>query len=205
MILIGFAAGALIFLTAFGVLWRSDYFTNKNVPHYQPIPFSHKHHVRALGIDCRYCHTSVQDSAYAGMPSTAICMSCHSQVWTNAPMLALDRQSIIQNKPIRWRRIYNLPDYVYFNHSIHVNHGVACQSCHGRVDRMPIMHKAHQFYMKFCLDCHMNPAPRLRPEKAVLQMGWHYKGDRAALGRRLMKKYHIISKGLRTSCYTCHR
>jgi hypothetical protein len=198
----------VLFIAVFGdVVWgyyQTPYegFTGK-AP-YQPVPFSHKHHVGALGIGCRYCHTGVTQSAFAGLPPTHTCMTCHSQLWTNAKMLAPVRHSLETDTSIRWVRVTRLPDYVYFNHSVHVQHGVPCQACHGRVDKMPLTYKVHGFRMRFCIGCHRNPGPRLRPEKAVFKMGWHPKGNPKVLATRLMKRYHIDTSHL-TDCYVCHR
>jgi hypothetical protein len=169
----------------------------------QPIPFSHKHHVSGLGLDCRYCHTTVEVSANAGMPSTAICMTCHSQIWTNAAMLAPDRQSLAENKPIRWTRVYTLPDYVYFDHSIHIAKGVGCTECHGPIGDMPLTRKAETLYMSWCLQCHRNPAPRLRPLDQVFNPHWH-RGPKTPSGEKLMAAYHIHPQTL-TDCGICHR
>jgi hypothetical protein len=169
----------------------------------QPIPFSHKHHVSGLGLDCRYCHTKVEVSANAGMPSTAICMTCHSQIWTNAAMLAPDRQSLAEDKPIRWTRVYTLPDYVYFDHSIHIAKGVGCTECHGPIGDMPLTRKAETLYMSWCLQCHRNPAPRLRPLDQVFNPHWH-RGPKTPSGKELMAAYHIHPQTL-TDCGICHR
>ncbi|HZU88491.1 MAG TPA: cytochrome c3 family protein [Stellaceae bacterium] len=169
----------------------------------QPIPFSHKHHVSGLGLDCRYCHTKVEISANAGMPSTAICMTCHSQIWTNAAMLAPDRQSLAEDTPIRWTRIYTLPDYVYFDHSIHVAKGVGCTECHGPIGDMPLTRKAETLYMSWCLQCHRNPAPRLRPLDQVFNPHWH-RDPKTPSGEKLMAAYHIHPQTL-TDCGVCHR
>ena len=148
----------------------SPYATNAAAPVAQPVPFSHQHHVAGLGIDCRYCHTSVETSAFAGIPPTETCMTCHSQIWRDAPVLQPVRDSWTSGARLHWTRVNDLPDYVYFNHSIHVNKGVACVSCHGRVDRMPLMQKAHTLYMRWCLDCHLAPEGRLRPPGEVFAM-----------------------------------
>ncbi len=148
----------------------SPYFTGVNVPIAQPVPFSHKHHVAGLGIDCRYCHTSVEKSAFAGIPPTETCMTCHSQVWRDAPVLAPVRESWATGRPLRWNRVHDLPDYVYFNHSIHVQKGVACVTCHGEVDQMPRMAKQHSLYMRWCLDCHRAPEKFVGPPGEVFAM-----------------------------------
>jgi hypothetical protein len=182
---------------------RSPYFTHANVVREQPVPFSHQHHSGQLGIDCRYCHTSVEEGAFAGMPPTKTCMTCHSQIWTNAAMLEPVRESYRSERSIEWTRVHDLPDFAYFNHSIHVNKGVACESCHGRVDEMPLMYQASTLHMEWCLDCHRHPEKFVRPREAVFQFGWEApEGDRAAFGRELLEKYNVRSL---TDCYTCHR
>lgn len=159
-----------------GIAWAwhaaifSSYATSTHVPVEQPVPFSHKHHVAGLGIDCRYCHTSVETSSFAGIPATETCMTCHSQVWKDAPVLAPVRESWATGKPLHWTRVNNLPDYVYFNHSIHIQKGVACVSCHGRVDEMPLMAKEHSLYMRWCLDCHRAPEQHQQPASEVFAM-----------------------------------
>ena len=172
----------------------------------QPVPFSHKHHVGGLGIDCRFCHAAVESSANAGFPSTHVCMTCHSQIWTQAAMLAPVRESLASGRPLRWNRVEALPDYVYFNHSIHVSRGVACVSCHGRVDTMPLMARAHPFEMRFCLECHRDPAPRLGPREAETRMtplGW----DEATHRRFALaaaRRYRLDPARL-DQCDICHR
>ncbi len=151
---------------------RTDYRTGMGLVMEQPVPFSHEHHVAGLGIDCRFCHGGVTQAAAAGMPTTDTCMTCHSQIWTNAALLAPVRESLAKGQPLRWNRVNALPDYVYFNHAIHIAKGVGCASCHGTVDRMPLMTKAHGFTMQFCLDCHRNPAPNLRPPAAIFDTEW---------------------------------
>lgn len=181
---------------------------NRNIqdigePVAQPIPFSHKHHVGDDGIDCRYCHTTVETSAYAGLPSTHICLSCHSQLYTDAAPLALLRQSAATGKPIEWRRVHSLPDFVYFNHSVHINKGVACIECHGRVDQMPITWRAERLDMQWCLGCHRSPAPHLRPLSQVFSMNRStLTGAEADALARLMR---LESERRRTDCSTCHR
>ena len=169
----------------------------------QPIPFSHKHHVGDDGIDCRYCHTTVETSAYAGLPSTHICLSCHSQLYTDAAPLALLRESAATGKPIEWRRVHTLPDFVYFNHSVHINKGVACIECHGRVDQMPITWRAQRLDMQWCLGCHRNPAPHLRPLSQIFSMNRSMlTGAEADALARLMR---LENERRRTDCSTCHR
>src|SRR5512146_394728 len=138
-------------------LQRSPYTTYRGVAHTQPVPFSHQHHVGGLGIDCRYCHTSVETSSFAGLPPTQTCMNCHSQIWTQAPVLQPVRDSWSSGQPVIWTRVYNLPGFVYFNHSIHVQKGIGCETCHGRVDEMPLTYQAVSLHMEWCLDCHRDP------------------------------------------------
>ena len=170
----------------------------------QVVPFSHKHHVGDDGIDCRYCHTSVETSAFAGIPPTHTCMTCHSQLFTQEPVLAPVVQSLRSGKPIRWKRIHDLPDFVYFNHGIHVAKGVGCEECHGRVDRMPLTWRVAPLTMQWCLDCHRNPGMHVRPVEHVFDMGWKPSEDQRTLGRRLVAAYHIHTSTL-TDCSTCHR
>src|SRR3954452_3653344 len=159
-------AGVVIGVSVLGLVAagvdRSPYITNQGVVKDQPVPFSHEHHVSGLGIDCRYCHTSVEVSGFAGIPSTKICMTCHSQIWTNAPVLEPVRQSWSSSAPIHWTRVHNLPDYVYFNHSVHVAKGIGCASCHGQVDQMPLMYQAASLQMEWCLGCHREPEKFIR-------------------------------------------
>src|SRR5438045_2642178 len=159
-----FAGIFLAGLALTGVLGlaRSPYFTRQNVIRSQPVQFSHKHHVGDDGIDCRYCHASVETSAFAGIPSTDTCMTCHSKIFSDAPMLAPVRDSLASGRPLRWNRVHDLPDFVYFNHSIHVNKGIGCSTCHGRVDRMPITWKVETLYMRWCIDCHEQPEKFIR-------------------------------------------
>src|SRR4029077_19142589 len=154
-------------------------------------PFSHEHHVAQLGIDCRYCHTSVETSAFAGMPPTATCMNCHKQIWTNTALLEPVRTSFSTNQPLRWSRVHDLPDFVYFNHSIHVAKGVGCATCHGRVDGMPLLFQNASLQMEWCLDCHRNPAKYIRPKDQVFNLAWQPPADRPNLGSRLVREYHV--------------
>ncbi|RWY67690.1 cytochrome c3 family protein [Rhizobium sp. WSM1325] len=174
----------------------------------QPVPFSHQHHVGGLGLDCRYCHTSVEVSSRAGLPPTHICMSCHSQIWTNADALAPVRNSLANGQPIPWQRVSRLPDYVYFNHSAHVAKGVPCVTCHGRVDEMPLLAAAHPFQMGWCLDCHRNPTPQLRPPEEVTRMDWtEWKPSPSSVGEVDKLKHDVKSRHPQTltECHTCHR
>ena len=198
-------AGVPVLAVGFGhAVMRSSYVTGQDVTREQPVPFSHEHHVGGLGLDCRYCHASVERTRYAGMPPTETCMTCHSQLWTNAGMLAPVRASLAEERPLRWRRVHDLPGYVYFDHSVHVANGVGCSTCHGAVDRMPLMRQAAPLTMGWCLDCHRRPEHHLRPREAVFDMTWSPPKDQAAQGRRLMAQYHVDARRL-TDCSRCHR
>jgi hypothetical protein len=199
----------LAFVTLLGgvvamINW-SGYNTNQYAYVEQPIQFSHAHHVGGMGIDCRYCHTSVEESAFANIPPTKTCMNCHSQIWTNAPILEPVRTSFRENRPLHWTRVNDLPDFVYFNHSIHVRKGVGCATCHGPVDRMPLMYQDATLMMSWCLDCHRNPAKYIRPREQVFNMAWQPPADDPDIGERLVKEYKIASVQQLTSCSTCHR
>ena len=153
-------------------LQRSPWVTRQGQRADQPIPFSHKHHVEGLGLQCQYCHTTVEVSSYAGIPPTKTCMNCHAQIWTNAALLQPVRDSWATGQSIQWIKVHDLPDYVYFNHSIHVNKGIGCASCHGRVDEMPLMYMQNSLQMEWCLNCHRNPAENLRPTSEIYNMAW---------------------------------
>ena len=153
-------------------LQRSPWVTRQGQRPDQPVPFSHKHHVQGLGLQCQYCHTTVEKSSYAGIPPTRTCMNCHSQIWTNAQLLEPVRHSWATNQSIVWTKVHDLPDFVYFNHSIHVNKGIGCATCHGRVDQMPLMYMQNTLQMEWCLDCHRNPAKNLRPTAEIYSMTW---------------------------------
>ena len=171
----------------------------------QPVPFSHEHHVSGLGIDCRYCHTTVETSTTAGMPDTHTCMTCHSQVWTEAPVLEPVRRSYSRQHPLRWNRVYELPDYVYFDHSIHVKTGIGCESCHGRVDLMPVIKKANPLFMSWCLECHRRPERFLRPKELVFAFGYELPPSKQMkVGAYLVEKYEVRREQL-TDCSICHR
>ena len=169
----------------------------------QPIPFSHKHHVRDDGLDCRYCHTSVDQSAFAGIPPLSTCMTCHSQLYTDQPVLAPLMEAVHSGTPFHWQRVHKLPDFVYFNHSIHISKGIGCESCHGRIDKMPLIARVAPLTMQWCLDCHRAPERHLRPRDQVFNLNWQPK-NQLALGRRLMNEYHIDKRRL-TDCSVCHR
>lgn len=183
----------------------SDYATNVGIPVGQPVPFSHKHHVNGLGIDCRYCHDAVEKSAFAGMPSTHTCMTCHSQVWTEAPILGPIRNSLASEMPVRWTRVHNLPDFVYFDHSIHVKKGVSCTTCHGQVETMPILWKQNTLQMGWCLECHRHPADALRPPEEEFNLNWTPAKGQAPLGRQPVRQEQVRSTRELTDCTTCHR
>lgn len=214
--------GALFLIV--GALWvtvevnRSPYVTQEGVAREQPVPFSHQHHVAGLGIDCRYCHTSVETSSFAGIPPTKTCMNCHSQIWSGAPMLEPVRESFRSGKSLVWNRVNDLPDFVYFNHSIHINKGVGCDTCHGPVDRMPLMFNYASLQMEWCLDCHRAPEKYLRPREQVFNMRYEQPSsdkpatldgkqytDQLSLGTDLVHKYNLRSVADITSCSTCHR
>jgi len=198
-----FLVAALLWVAA--QINRSAYVTAIDVVREQPIPFSHQHHVAGLGIDCRYCHTSVEKSSFAGIPATQICMNCHSQIWAEAEMLRPVRESFRTGVPIRWTRVHNLADFAYFDHSIHVSKGVGCVTCHGRIDQMPLVRQAATLQMEWCLQCHRNPAPFLRPREYVFSMDWRPGPEDINLAQKLMQQYRIQSAELLTSCSTCHR
>jgi len=195
-------------LVAAGVAWwwlfpRTDWARRVGFTIDQPVPFSHQHHVAGLGLDCRFCHTAVETSANAGLPPTWTCMTCHSQIWTTADLLAPVRDSLANNTPITWGRVNNLPDYVYFNHAIHIAKGVGCQSCHGDVQAMPLTYKATTLTMQFCLNCHRDPGPRLRPENAIYDTEWH-RAAGTPPAAALLAHYHVPDRSL-TDCSICHR
>ena len=194
-----------LFLSVLAEIERSSYITEADVVREQPIQFSHKHHVEDDGIDCRYCHTSVEQSAFAGIPPTKTCMNCHSQIFAASPYLEPIRESFRTGKPIEWTRVHKLPEFVYFNHSIHVNKGVGCASCHGQVNLMPLVRQVASLQMEWCLDCHRHPERALRPRKQVFNMQWQPPADQLEEGRRLAREYNIRSVEELTSCSTCHR
>ncbi|HEY5610574.1 MAG TPA: cytochrome c3 family protein [Thermoanaerobaculia bacterium] len=200
-----FSIFGAVFIVAF-FLWvtaminRAPFVTRQNMAIEQPVPFSHQHHVAGLGIDCRYCHTSVETSAFAGIPPTSTCMNCHAQIWTNAAMLQPVRSSFQTGAPIHWVRVHTLPDFVKFDHSIHVNKGVGCVSCHGRVDEMPLMRQAERLSMEWCLSCHRAPEKHLRPKDRVFDLAWTPENQEET-GIELMKQYRVRKV---THCSACH-
>lgn len=201
--------GAIFFIAAFAwvltLIFRSSYATNVNVAIDQPVPFSHEHHVSGLGIDCRYCHTSVEESSFADIPPAHTCMTCHVQIWSDSPVLEPVRSSFQSGEPIEWIRVNDLPDFVYFNHSIHVAKGVGCETCHGRVDQMPLTWKANTLYMEWCLECHRQPEKFVRPRDKVFEMGWQPQQEQIELGRKLVQEYEIAPAKRLDDCYICHR
>ena len=216
--IIGVVIVVSVLLWAALEMQRSPYATYQDVAQAQPVPFSHQHHVAGDGIDCRYCHTSVENSSFAGIPPTKTCMNCHSQIWTNAQLLEPVRASYRSGQSLQWTRVNQLPDFVFFNHSIHVTKGVGCNTCHGPVDQMPLMYQQESLQMEWCLGCHRAPQNNLRPRDQVFNMryqqptsahpvvvdGQSYT-DQVDLGTALVKKYNVRSVNDITSCNTCHR
>ena len=197
----------LVVASVLGVLLNINriHFVNQvNVPLDQPVPFSHKHHVLGLGLDCRYCHTTVEKGAFAGIPPTETCMTCHSQLYTEAPLLEPVRASYRDNTPIEWNRVHDLPDFVYFNHSIHLSKGIGCQTCHGQVDQMPLMWKVNSLNMEWCIECHKNPAQFIRPRDQVFNMNYQTPSDQESFGKQLVAEYEVETRQL-TNCSICHR
>ena len=202
-----FSVFGAVFLVS-GAIWvllevnRSSYVTRAHEARPQPVPFSHAHHVGGLGVDCRYCHTSVDKAAYAGIPPTQTCMNCHSQIWNQSPTLEPVRASYRNDRSIEWTRVHDLPDFVYFNHGAHVNKGVGCSTCHGRVDKMPLVWQEKSLLMEWCLDCHRHPERYVRPRAEVFNIAWEPPADQEDKGRDLVKQYNVHP---RTTCSTCHR
>jgi hypothetical protein len=204
--------GAIFILLA--ALWvtaeitRSGWNTGQYIERQQPIQFSHKHHVGDDGIDCRYCHTTVETSASAGIPSTQICMNCHKQIWADSPYLKPVRDSFRDGKPLEWIRVHDLPDFAYFNHSIHIAKGVGCSTCHGRIDQMPVVSQTNSLQMEWCLECHRAPEKFIRPKNEIFNMAWRERNgskEEVALGKQWKQEYHIQGADVLTSCSTCHR
>jgi cytochrome c7-like protein/class III cytochrome C family protein len=197
--------GAFLLVAVAYLAWavnESPFYTDAKLPLDQPVPFSHKHHAAELGIDCRYCHTSVETSSFAGIPPTETCMTCHSQIWTNSSMLEPVRSSYATGQSLEWRRVNALPDFVYFNHSIHVSKGIGCTTCHGQVGEMPITWKQNTLYMRWCLNCHNHPELYVRRREDIFKAVYQPPPDQPALGQRLVAEYKIKKF---TSCDTCHR
>lgn len=200
----GVLLAALVGLSL-GVLDRSSYNTGVGVEIQQPVQFSHKHHSGDDGIDCRYCHTSVEYSSNAGMPPTKTCMNCHTQIWADSPYLEPVRESWRTKQPIEWVKVHDLPDYVYFNHSAHVNKGVGCSTCHGNVAQMPLVYKAASMQMEWCLQCHRQPELFLRPRDQIYNTEWQAPANQVEVGVELKKEYKVLNSEVLTSCSTCHR
>ena len=203
--------GAVFLLAFLGWLFyeleASPYTTEQNVAREQPVQFSHAHHVGAVGIDCRYCHTSVERAAFAGIPPIKTCMNCHAQIWLQSSYLEPVREAYRTDRSIEWTRVHDLPDFVYFDHSIHVNKGIGCESCHGRVDQMPLVRQAARLQMGWCLECHRHPEKFIRPKSEVFTMGWAPPEgiDREEYGLALAKAYNLRDRAVLESCSTCHR
>jgi len=187
---------------AWAAMLRSPYTTQAQVAREQPVPFSHRHHVGGLGLDCRFCHTSVEESAFAGIPPTKTCMTCHSQVWRDSAMLEPVRESYRTDRPIAWLRVHDLPDFAYFNHSIHVKKGIGCSSCHGRVDQMPLMWRENSLDMEWCLGCHRDPTAYVRPRDRIYDPEWKDGELPQDERQRLAKEYGLKSM---INCSVCHR
>jgi hypothetical protein len=198
--------GALAAVIGMVALWRmlTDEPYDQHEAVEQPVPFSHKHHVGDVGLDCRYCHAAVETSATAGIPPISTCMTCHSQLFTDQAVLRPVIQSWQSGMPFHWQRVHALPQFAYFNHSIHVAKGVGCVTCHGRLDEMPLTERESSLSMKWCLDCHRAPAKNLRPAQEIFSMTWQPSGDAQALGRQLLAHYKINTARL-TDCSVCHR
>lgn len=202
---VSIASAVILVFSTIGIAYmidRGPWITDVGVAPVQPIYFSHKHHVKDDGIDCRYCHTSVENSGYAGLPPTETCMSCHSQIWNNASVTEPIRQSWASGESIKWTKVHDLPDFVYFNHSIHIAKGVGCSTCHGQINEMPWVYKVNTLYMNWCLNCHRNPGQYLRPKSEVFNMDYKYPSNQAELGAQLVKENHVQSL---VDCVTCHR
>ena len=205
--------GAVFILAGVGgfiwLIFRSSYTTQVGVVRPQPVEFSHEHHVSGLGIDCRYCHTSVETSSFAGIPPTATCMTCHSQIWVDSPKLEVVRASYRTGESIPWTRVHDIPDFAYFDHSIHVAKGVGCVECHGRVDEMPLMWRAKTLHMEWCISCHRNPEPHIRPRDQVFSMEHaesaapesDAKAGVSNVALDVMQVHQIASE---TNCSVCH-
>jgi hypothetical protein len=204
-IFVAIIAGGVAFY-AFTQIARSSYLTNQGLERPQPVQFSHKHHVGDDGIDCRYCHTSVETAASAGMPPTQTCMNCHTQIWADSPYLEPVRASYRDNKPIEWVRVHDLPEFAYFNHSIHVAKGVGCASCHGDIANMPSVYQQNTLQMEWCVACHRDPGPNIRPQAEIFNTSWNKDDITPAQEKEVADKIKTLrGKDFMTSCSTCHR
>lgn len=203
---IGVSGAAIVGIPTAMIAWaRTPYATGQGTPPEQPVKFDHRHHVRDAGIGCEYCHRGAFDTPLAGVPATSLCMNCHSQIWPASPELSVVRHSYFEDEPIRWQRVNRLPDFVFFDHSAHVQHGVGCVTCHGRVDQMPQVYAASPLTMRWCIDCHDNPGPRLRPREKITDMEWQppaTAAERATLASELTQRFAVRSL---VNCSTCHR
>lgn len=197
--------GTTTLILLIAVFFRSNAYRQVNVAIEQPVPYSHQLHVDVLGIDCRYCHVSVEQSYFANIPATETCMTCHSQIKTESEQLAPVRASYASGDPVLWEKVNRVPDFVYFNHSIHVNKGVGCSECHGRVDQMPVVWQTQAFFMGFCLDCHRNPENYVRPLDEVYNMEYVHPANQRELGAQLVAQYGIMPTDQLTNCWICHR
>lgn len=196
---------ATVILLAVGAWawWRSPYADGTGIIVDQPVPFSHEHHVSGLGLDCRYCHLSVENSSFAGMPTSYTCMTCHSQLWDESEMLRPVRESLARNEPLRWQRVHNLADFAFFDHRVHVSNGVGCTSCHGDIGEMPLTMKAHSMSMSWCLDCHRNPSPHLEPSDRIFAAS--AQSTDSEPHPELMAAYDIDEPSRLVQCSICHR
>jgi len=200
-----FVAGAAGFLGFMDILHRSPYVRYTKIRREQPVPFSHKHHSN-LGIDCRYCHTSVEKSSFANIPPTQTCMNCHNIMWKESDMLGPVRESWASGESLEWTRVHDLPDFVYFNHSAHVNNGIGCATCHGRVDQMPLTWREKPLYMKWCLECHRDPSQFVRPDDKIFDMAFDPASQSQDVRDELLAEYQIQTANHRlTNCAICHR
>lgn len=170
----------------------------------QPVPYSHAVHVGQLGMDCRYCHTTVETAGFAAIPPTQTCMNCHEKIMPDSPKLLPVRESNVRGTPIEWVKVHDLPDFAYFDHSTHVNKGIGCVSCHGRVDKMEVVYQDQPLSMGWCLDCHRAPEKHLRPLEYVTKLDWVPTEDQLEMGRRLKKEYNIRDSKYLTNCSICH-
>lgn len=195
LLIVGGPVGAMLYV-------RTPWITGQYYEVPQPLEFDHRHHIRDDAIDCRYCHFSVETSPSAGMPPVEVCMSCHNQIWNNSPLLDPLREAYFTGRPLAWQRVHNLPEFVYFDHSIHVNKGVGCESCHGRVDRMAYVYQQAPMSMEWCLDCHRSPQEHLRPRSEITTMGYRPQGNPHQAGKRLAEEYSVRSL---VHCSACHR
>ena len=194
--------GAPIYLTFLIWYGASPRTTDVGYQPKQPVPYSHALHAGRLGMDCRYCHNTVEQGAHAAIPPTATCMNCHERIWTNSDKLTPVRDSLATGKPVEWLKVHDLPDYVYFNHSAHVTRGVGCVTCHGRVDEMDEVYQKEPLSMSWCLQCHRAPEANLRPPEEATNMTWTPPSDAVAYGKALREKNHLNPP---TDCSTCHR